>query len=173
MILDSILNNNNIEIVEPETIRRLFPHLSEEDLNYYQAQITAKTCNAPFENFYAFENVVRATNRIIPVVGMIEGAEPKWIWHSCKMIEKLRPDMEMSHEVIEYIKHIFSEDGICFLPSSVKNTEIDLSAWHQVYKAAEYKAENGPFPIEPDSFIDRQALELMKLELYSQNQEIT
>ena len=77
--------------------------------------------------------------------------------------------MALSEEVIEYICKILADYGIYFIhPYITKNNEnVDLSAWSQIYVAAKHKAENGPFPIEANSLIDRQAIELMKMELYT------
>jgi len=77
MIIEELLERSNQEIIEPETIRQLLPELTEIEFNKLEALITIKTSNYPFENFYAFENVVRAINDIIPNIEMIEGAEPK------------------------------------------------------------------------------------------------
>jgi hypothetical protein len=172
-VKENILNRAQFEVIEPETIRRLLPDISEEEFNKLEALITIKTSNYPFESFFAFENVVRALNGIVPNVNMVEGAEPEWIWFACEVFQKLRPKMEFSKEVIEYIKKIYSDAGIYFLhPYIFKNvTDTDLSTWAQIYAAAKHKVRTGPFPIEADSFLNRQAIELMKMELYSANQE--
>ena len=173
-ILENILNKSRVEVVEPETIRELLPNITEEDFNKLQAEITVQSSNYPFENFYAFENVVWALNGIVPRTEMIEGSNPAWIWYACELMQKARPNMELSHEVIEYVKKIYSDEGIYFLhPYITKANEdnIDLSAWAQIYNAAKHKATTGPFPIEADSFINRQAIEYMKMDLYSKNKE--
>lgn len=174
MELTELLEISKNEIVEPETIRQLMPDLSEEDFNELEAIISVKSSNYPFENFYVFENVVHALNGMVPRVDMIEGSSPLWIWYACEIIQKLRPNMELSQEVIEYVKKIFTDEGIYFLHpyiTKIDDAEIDLEEFAQIYVAAKHKAKEGPFPIEADSFINRQAIELMKMELYSENME--
>ena len=172
-LIENLLTQSMHEVIEPETIRNLMPSAAEEDFNMMEAILTVKSSNYPFENFYAFENVVRALNNVVPRVDMLEGANPEWIWYACDIIAKLRPSMEISHEVVEYIKKIYVDEGIYFLhPHIIQNAEdTDLSAWAQIYKAAKHKTANGPFPVEADSFINRQAIELMKIELYCENME--
>lgn len=169
--IQNILNNASVEVIEPETIRSLIPDLTEEDFNHLQALITIKTSNYAFENFYVFENVVRALNGIVPNIKMIEGAEPEWIWYACEIIKMLRPNMELSQEVIEYIRKIYADKGIYFLHPYVTKTKgyIDMSTYSQIYAAAKHKAINGPKPIEPNSFINRQGIEYLKIKLYSDN----
>ncbi len=170
MNINEILEMARDEVVEPETIRQLMPDLSDEDFNSLEAMITIKTSNYPFENFYVFENVVRALNGIVPDTDMLEGSNPLWIWYACEIIQKLRPNMELAAEVIEYIKKVFSDEGIYFLHPYItkdKSTEINNDNWAQIYAATKHKADNGPYPIEANSFINRQAIELMKMEVYS------
>ena len=163
MLLKELLEKAEEEVIEPETIRRLLPELTEEEFNTLEAMITIKTSNYPFEDFYAFENVIRALNGFIPDITMIEGAEPKWIWYACEIFKKLRPNMKFSHEVFEYIRSIYADRGIYILHPYVTDTGLH----QQLYIAAKHKSENGPFPIEPNSLINRQAIELMKMTLYT------
>jgi len=171
MTLKELIEKSKEEVIEPETIRTLFPAISEEDFNYLEAIITIKNTNYPFENFYVFEDVVSALSGIIPKFDMLEGSEPEWIWYACDVFQELRPQMELSDEVIEYIKKIYADSGIYFLhPYITKNdTKTIEESWKVVYNAAKHKAETGPFPIEvdDDSLINRQAIEFMKMELYS------
>ena len=173
MELAKLIEQSKIEVVEPETIHRLFPKLTDEEFNKIEAMITIASSNYPYENFYAFENVVRALNDIVPIVDMIEGAEPKWIWYACNIMERLRPNMELSQEVVEYVKKIYSDEGIYFLhPYITKNSEDpQMSEYAQIYAAVKYKAENEKNPIEPTSFINRQAIEFLKMDLYCKNKE--
>ena len=50
---------NTIEMfedyVEPETIRDLFPQLSEREYNKLMALVSIKVSKAPFENFYVYK----------------------------------------------------------------------------------------------------------------------
>ncbi len=168
--VENILNNAQTEVVEPETIRELLPDITEQEFNKLQALITIKTSNYAFENFYAFENVVHAVNGIVPNVNMIEGADPIWIWYACQLMDGLRPNMELSLEVIHYISKIYKDEGIYFLPPyALKSSEVDTSTEVQILSAARHSASEGPFPIEADSFINRQAIELMKMSLYVEN----
>ena len=65
------------EFIEPESIRQLYPTLSEIDFNCLMALLTIKTSNAPFENFYIFEKVIRSLNNIVPDFQIVEGNSPK------------------------------------------------------------------------------------------------
>ena len=65
--------------VEPETIRDLYPNLSNRDFNKLMAVLSIKFSNYPFENFYVFENVTLALNDVVPDIRMVEGSLPKWI----------------------------------------------------------------------------------------------
>jgi len=174
MTILEILEMAKTEVVEPETIRKLIPGISEEDFNSLEAMITIKTSNYAFENFYAFENVVHAMNGVVPDIDMIEGSSPLWIWYACEIIQKLRPNMELAAEVIQYVKKIFMDEGIYFLhPYITKNnsTEIATDSEARIYAAAKHKADNGPYPIKADSFINRQAIELLKMEVYGLKKE--
>ena len=116
--------------------------------------------------------MVRALNGVVPNIRMIEGAEPKWIWYACEIMNKLRPEMEVAQEVVEYVRFIFTDEGIYFLhPYLTKDKDTaDMRAHQQIYAAIKHKALNGPFPIEATSFINRQALELAKIQVYVDNQ---
>lgn len=155
--LERILEQAKEEHIEPETIRELYPNLSEEEFNQLQAIITVYTSNYAFENFYAFENVIRALNGIIPDVLNVEGNKPEWIWAGCAIMEKLRPKMELSHECKKYIQFIFEDNGIYFLPPLAISSEEERQVLNKIKD------------VEPNgdgSFLNRQASHLIKLKDY-------
>ena len=147
--------------VEPETIRDLYPALSNRDFNKLMAVLSIKFSNYPFENFYVFENVTLAINNIVPNISMVEGSLPKWIWYSVNTMSRLRPEMEYSDEIIEYIKRVFADSGAYLYPKELK---IDNPILEQAEKVLENITQ---LPLKDDSFINRQAVLLLTLNLYT------
>tara|TARA_Y100001963_G_scaffold85688_1_gene118477 strand:- start:1430 stop:1945 length:516 start_codon:yes stop_codon:yes gene_type:complete len=156
---------NTIEMfedyVEPETIRDLFPQLSEREYNKLMALVSIKVSKAPFENFYVFENVIRAINDVVPDPSLVEGALPKWIWYGVKIMKKLRPEQEFSDEITQYIKRIFADYGIYFY-----NPELNIN--NPLLKQVKSIANDEDLlPITDESFKNRQAIHYLSLELYN------
>lgn len=160
------------ELIEPETIRQWFPGVTEEDFNMLMAIVTIKKSNMSFEDFYSFENTIRALNGIIPNPTLLEGALPKWIWYGCQIIQGIRPKMELSYEVIKYIEFTFTNQGIYFLPPFALHSDVgvDMTQYQETLQKAKHRAESGPTPITPDSFVNNQAIHYLKMQLYSENQ---
>jgi hypothetical protein len=112
-LVDLIFNN---DILEPETLDKLFPELTSKEKEYILVIKVILTTNVVFEDMDVFENAVQVLNNISPDVTKTEGVEPEWIWYALQLIEKLRPNAKFSNEVYNYIKYIFKNNGIKFLP---------------------------------------------------------
>lgn len=102
--------------IEPETVRQKLTHLTEEAFNTLMAKLTIENSNAPFEDFYIFSSVVIALNGTIPDFTKLETPEIPWIWYAVSVMKELRPDMEFSHEVQQYIKLASNEAGYYIYP---------------------------------------------------------
>lgn len=112
-LVDLVFNN---DILEPETLNKLFPELTSKEKEYILVIKVILTTNVVFEDMDVFENAVQVLNNISPDVTKTEGVEPEWIWYALQLIEKLRPNAKFSNEVYNYIKYIFKNNGIKFLP---------------------------------------------------------
>ena len=149
--------------VEPETIRDLYPNLSNREFNKLMAVLSIKFSNYPFENFYVFENVALALNNIVPDITMVEGCLPKWIWYAIETMSRLRPAMEYSEDVVEYIRRIFADNGVYLYPRGLQIDNPILEKAEQIIDKAT------KLPLKDDSFVDRQAVILLTLNLYTKN----
>ena len=104
------------EPLEPETLSQLFPELDLMDREIALVTKVILGTNFVFEHMDVFENAVTVLNNISPDVNKTEGIRPEWIWKALPVIVRLRPGMEFSNEVIKYIKWIFTDNGIKFMP---------------------------------------------------------
>ena len=78
-------------------------------------------------------------------------------------MNRLRPEMEYSEDVIEYIKRIFADNGVYLYPRGL-NT--DNPILEQAEKVIETTTQ---MPLKEDSFVNRQAIILLTLNLYTKN----
>ena len=149
------------ELLEPETVRQLFPVMDDLEFEKLMALLTVKFSNTPFENFYVFENVIRAINGVIPDITIVEGAPPKWIWYGVQLMRKVRPEQEFSHEVVQYIKRIFADNGIF-----IYNPELETE--NPIYdNIVSIVQDDDNYPIEDKDFISRQSIHFLTLKLYT------
>lgn len=102
--------------IEPETLRKKYPNLSENEYNFIQATLTVKNTNYPFEDWYAFENVVWALNNQIPNFKVLDPPPVKYIWKAIFKMKELRPKMDFSDEVKTYVKVVSNNNDIIFYP---------------------------------------------------------
>ena len=107
---------NNSDFIKPETIQMLFPTLNSIERQKLQVLWLLNNRRAAYEDFEVFENVSLVLNNIDPDIAKTEGTLPEYIWTTIKVIKDLRPDVELAHEVIEYIKYIFDSNGYTFYP---------------------------------------------------------
>lgn len=151
------------EHLEPETLRSLHPELSEEEFQYMMAVRTIKESNLPFENFYAFENVVTALNFVIPDFAVLEPPTAEQLWHGIKVMLSYVPERKFEWEVKIYAKGLFNEYGIYFYPREIDDSSNSTSALKRIQE----KSEMGPFPLQDDNILDIQASHYLALDLYN------
>lgn len=151
----------NEEWVEPETVRQLLG----EDTPSIEVlkQITykvIKSTEAPFVDFYVFEDVVHILNDIEPNVEAVEGSLPEHIWYALKLIDQLRPDAVYSHEVKEYITFIYRDAGILFLPPWLGDNDIYDKVLNYVNNTKIIDTEDG------DNLMANQAVHYLRIQTY-------
>ena len=145
--------------IEPETIRKQYPDLTENQFNYIQAVLTVKNSNYCFEDWYAFENTAWGLNKQIPTFTIVEPPPVKYIWLALKRIETLRPGMEFSDEVKKYIEIVSKEQGFLFFPDIIE----DMYNYMPLIKA---KVNN---PDSPSTLeIDVQVSKYLEIQTYIQ-----
>jgi hypothetical protein len=129
-----------VELLEPDTLRQLYPDLSEEEFNKTMALKVLKHTHHFWENFYSFEDITLALNDVVPDFSVIEGCTPEQLWYAVQLAEQIRPNMEYSEEVQLYIKYNCNEAGVYIYPPQVglDNPYLDK---------ATTLAANGPFPL--------------------------
>jgi len=149
----------NEEYIEPETVR----HFRGEDTPSLQVlkdmtyNLVVKT-RAPYVDFYVFENVVHVLNDIEPDVENLQGTTPEQIWYALIEMEKmLGKELELSHEVMSYIKFIHRDHGCLFLPS-VGFDKIN----NPLLEKVQQRATKGSL-IEDASPLDNQAIKYARI----------
>lgn len=144
--------------IEPETIRSVYPHLTEEQFNFVEAIITIKSTDAPFMDMNVFENTVLALNFKVPDFNVMTPPTPEELWHGIKIMNFISKEQKFSPEVHLYAKAVFSEDGIYFMPEEmISDTVLNI---------IKEKADLGPFPIADEETMDIQTAKYMALDLY-------
>jgi len=133
----------SLDVVEPETIRNQFPLLSNLEVEKLQVISLLRNTRAAYEDLHVFENAVLVLNGISPDSAKVEGCEPKHIWKAIGIINTLHKDIELSHEVLMYIKYIFNDYGLWFYP-------LDIGLENPVITSVMNRATDGPFPLEED-----------------------
>jgi len=128
------------DVLEPDTIRQLYPDLSEEEFNQTMALKVLKHNRHFFEDFYAFEDITLALNGVVPDFSKIEGCSPEQIWFAVNLADQIRPGLEYSKEVQLYIKFCSNDQGVFIYPPSVG---LD----NPYYEKAKQLSEQGPFPL--------------------------
>lgn len=111
---DLILDTDTIE---PETIRQVFPMLTDSDIEKIQVVRTIVHTKFFFEDMYVFEDAVLVLNNEQPDFTYLQGTTPEQIWYAVTLVsEKLRPGVEYSWEVQAYAKWMFNEAGVYIYP---------------------------------------------------------
>lgn len=146
------------EPLEPETISQLFPHLSPKEREMLLTIKVIKDTNAVFEDMDIFENAVEVLNGIVPDVESTEGTRPEFVWKALEIMKRLRPDMDLSDEVKEYIKFSYKDNGLIFYPPLAGIDNPKLSEITE-------KAIEGPFPLSED-LLGIQTLKYLKIQRY-------
>lgn len=156
-LLKEFIESN--DILEPETIRQVFPGISEEEFNETMALKLLRHTKHFFENFYAFEDMVLALNGIPPNFETVEGCTPEQIFYAVELADKLRPGLEYSKEVQLYIKFMCNDVGVFLYPQSIG---LD----NPYYKEAKRISIEGPFPIDESTTEEIQAGKLLAIKEY-------
>jgi|AntRauTorcE11897_2_1112592.scaffolds.fasta_scaffold00686_21 hypothetical protein len=148
------------EYLEPETIRML----RGEEISSLQVlkDITTKivkNTEAAFVDFYVFENIVHVLNDIEPDTEKLEGTTPAQIWYALLRISKMRPDFKLDHEVKMYIRFIYRNAGMAFLPPHLGETNPNLT---EIIK----RAEKGNIMEDTENLIEIQAIHYLRIKEY-------
>lgn len=146
------------DYIEPETLKQLFPGMSNIEREKIQVLSVLKNTRAAYEDMDVFENVCMVMNGISPDTDKTEGCLPEHIWSTIKIIKAMYPNIELSEEVKTYIKFIFNDNGIYFYPEG-----IDME--NPILDDVKTLALHGPFPLV-DSFHGVQAVKYLKLNEY-------
>tara|TARA_B100000131_G_C18107077_1_gene608280 strand:- start:1454 stop:1939 length:486 start_codon:yes stop_codon:yes gene_type:complete len=147
-------------VLEPETVAQFFPMLDSLQRQKLYVMKVLKESRAAYEDMDVFENVVLVLNDISPDVTKMEGCKPHHIWKAVEMIKEINSDIELSHEILMYIKMICKENGLEFYPEN-----IGLKQNKQLYKSIVTRSKEGPFPLGED-FLGIQAARLLKIQNY-------
>jgi hypothetical protein len=128
------------DVLEPNTIRQLYPDLSEEEFNKAMALKVLNHTRHFWEDFFSFEDITLAVNDVVPDFEMIQGCTPEQIWYSVQLADQFRPGLEYSKEVQLYIKFMCNDAGVFIYPPQVGLDNPYL-------EKAMVLAANGPFPL--------------------------
>jgi len=151
------------EAVLPESIRMLFPSLTQEEFEKVEALNTLFHSHAPFEDYNIFEKVVLALNGQKADFRVMQGATPEQIFYAFYVIGKLGFDYYFDWEVKQWIKVTLELAGVYFYPEELKlEEEFPLVKLSDI-KA---KAEFGPFPLGDDSLVEIQASRWLAIQMY-------
>jgi len=153
-----MINLLKIEGLEPETINRFYPFLTDMDKEQIQVLKVLQDTRAAYEDMYVFENAVMVLNEISPNISEMEGSTPEFIWKTLDIIYRLHPKVELSWEVQMYIKYIFNDNGYYFYHPK-------LGIDNNYYNSVKELADNGPFPLKED-FFGIQASKYLKIMEY-------
>ncbi len=145
---------------EPETLRQLFPQLSE--IEHEQLQVLqALTYNLAFwQDSFVFENAVLALNEVKPEIGFMQGCTPQQIWYAVQLMTKAFPTRTYSYPVKMYVKFMCNQHGVYVYPPEMFN---DLE--NPYYTGAKLKLETTKI-LSDKTTIDIQAAQLAAIELY-------
>jgi len=144
------------DFIEPETLKQLFPGMSDIEREKIQVLAVLKNTRAAYEDMDVFENACMVLNGISPDVNKTEGCLPEHIWNTIKIIKSMYPDIELSDEVKEYIKFIFNDNGYYFYPEGI-------GMENPILEDVKTLALHGPFPLSAETFYAVQALRYLKL----------
>lgn len=104
------------EPLEPETLRQIFPDLSDKEIEQIMVLHLAYVDDIIYNDLDIFENAVHVLNDIIPSIDITQGCTPEQIWYALIKLYKLRKNIKFNTEVQEYIKYIYKDAGCKFYP---------------------------------------------------------
>lgn len=154
---------NSDDVLEPETIRQIYPDMPETEFNHTMALKTLRSTRGFWENFYLFEDIVLALNGQIPNFTMLEGCTPEQLWYALDIAHAMFPDREFSAEVLTYITYFMNSAGVFIYPPY-------LPISNPYYSKAVYLSEHGPFPLG-ETTEEIQAAKLLSITEYIHNQK--
>lgn len=170
------MNNSDIkrlfdsfDHLEPETIRAI----RGEDTPRIQvlsdlADKVIKDTDAPFVDFYVFENIVHILNEVEPNVDLVEGSLPEQIWYALnKMESMLGSDFNLSDEVKTYIRFVYKDNGLAFLPPQIKGPE------NPNFDKIMARYKQGDLVQSDDDLLTNQAIQMGRILHYVENFEET
>jgi hypothetical protein len=161
---------NTPENLEPETIRHFLPDFSEEDLNWVFACRLVKHTTWWVEDMFIFENVVRALNKLPVDFTELQLVSPKHIWYAMDLIKRLWKKVKINYswEVRQYIKYIFTNDGIYGITPWNEDDEFEV----EVKAFAERLLDpTTPETVDPYSKIHMAAQRLAELIIYTRGKK--
>lgn len=150
--------------VEPETIRHMFPSISDEDMDKLMAFVTLFRTRHFWENFYIFENIVLALNDVKPDFSTMRGSTPEQIWYALSVAHDLYPTREYAPEILEYIKYMFNQSGVYIYPPW-------LEIANPYFDKAKELASNGPYPLGDNTPEEVQASKYLEIMTYLKTKE--
>lgn len=157
MKLEEVLNE--LDYYEPESIRILFPELSDSEVEQVLI-LQALTYNVrAWNDCFIFENVVLGLNEIKPEFGVLQGTLPEQIWYAVKLLHTAFPSREYGYEVKQYIKFMSNQNGVYIYPPSVFSKDEN-----PYYEKAEFLARSRKTLSE--SLEEIQASKLLGIDLY-------
>lgn len=160
---------DSFEHLEPETVR----DIRGEDTSRIQvlsdiARKVIKDTDAPFVDFYVFEDIVHILNEIEPNISIVEGCLPEQIWYALnKMEEIVGDDFNINDEVKTYIRFIYKDNGLTFLPPQIRGPE------NPNFDKIMERYEKGNLVQSDDDLLTNQAIELGRILHYVNNFEET
>jgi hypothetical protein len=152
------------DLIEPETLRTIFPDESEDKINEAFAFITLYKTRFFWENFFIFEKIVLALNEIKPDFTMLQGAAPEQIWYAIEVAHNLYPTREFAPEINKYIEFMFNEYGVYVYPPY-------LELPNPYYAKALDLSMNGPFPLGDGTTEEIQANRLLAILTYTKSKQ--
>lgn len=153
----------DLEHIEPETVRALRgPDTPSLQVLRDMAFKIIEETDAPFQDFYIFEDIVHVLNDINPDVEKIEGTFPEHIWYALKVMqEMLGENFGLSDEVKTYIRFIYKDHGLLFLPPIFPEEE------NPNLKKISERLKEGNLQESDKDPIENQAIQLARILYYS------
>lgn len=147
----------------PESIRMLFPQLTEPELEKVFALNTLLHSAQPFEDFYVFEDIVLALNGISPDFSAMQGCTPEQIFYAFYIAGKLSPEpFYYDWEIKQWAKFSLNNEGVYFYPPELGYQDKNPIV---TYEEVEKKALEGPFPLG-ETVLEIQASKYLAIQNY-------
>ena len=149
------------DILEPETLRSMFPFKSDAEIEKLLALKAVKVSNTPYENFYTFQKVVLALNGIAPNFTMMEDITPEQIWYAIHEMRMHNPAGIFSPEIVLYVQKVFNNNGLYFYPPGLDVEDNSL--------LPKVIANVSKHELSDDIFIDRQTYNYLRIQTHAES----